>query len=268
MSDDRTPPLSGTPAEPGSAHIGAALAAARQSRGLSVEDVSASTRIRAALVRAIEQDDFTRCGGAVYARGHIKSIAQVVGADGRALVGEFDRRNGAAVPALSASPLPSFEPPSEARRPAARWPSVAIAMLAVAAVFLGVSWFLGRGDGTGGVSAAPSTSPTSVAPRGTTAAPTSPPPKTRPAPSGVTLTIRASTGPSWLLVTSGSGSQVYQGLLGLGRSADFRDGRALTVKFGNSRGVRLRLNGRDVGAPRCDTEVCTVRFLPAGAAAG
>jgi cytoskeleton protein RodZ len=60
---------SAAPAEP--LRVGAVLAEARTARGLSVEDVAASTRIRATLVRAIENDDFSRSGGAVYARGHI-----------------------------------------------------------------------------------------------------------------------------------------------------------------------------------------------------
>ena len=47
--------------------LGAALAAAREQRGLSVEDVAAATRIRATIIRAIEADDFAACGGAVYA---------------------------------------------------------------------------------------------------------------------------------------------------------------------------------------------------------
>jgi cytoskeletal protein RodZ len=259
----------GTPTPP--SRLGSALAAAREARGLSVEDVAAATRIRATLVRAIESDDFSRCGGAAYARGHLKSIAQVIGADGAELVAEFDRRYGDPAPVVTSSPLSSFEA-SAARRPTARWPSVAIGVLAVAAVFLGASWVLGRQGGSPGVDAAPGPStsagptstPTTTAPPDTTPPPTTP----KPTPSGVTLRVRASAGDSWLLVTSSGGDQVYQGVLTAGEQKDFKDGRSLTVKFGNSHAVRLVLNGQDVGAPRCDNTVCSVQFMPPGATAG
>lgn len=237
---------------------------------MSVEDVAAATRIRATLVRSIEDDDFSRCGGAAYARGHIKSIAAVVGGNGHDLVAEYDRRYGDPTPKLNASPLPTFTPPPETRRPTARWASVAVAVLAVAAVFFAFSWLLGRDQGTNEVAASPKPSVTATTAAPTTAAPATTPPRTttKPPPSGVSLRVRAAQGDSWLLVTASSGSPVYSGVLASGQQMDFRDGRSLTVKFGNSRAVQLILNGQDVGAPRCDNIVCTVQFLPPRAAAG
>jgi hypothetical protein len=70
--------------------IGGTLAEARHEAGLTVADVSARTRIRQALIRDIEQDEFTSCGGDFYARGHIRAIAGVVGTDPRPLISEYD----------------------------------------------------------------------------------------------------------------------------------------------------------------------------------
>jgi hypothetical protein len=55
-----------------------------------VTDVSHRTRIRETLITAIEGDDYTECGGDFYARGHIRSIAKVVGADPEPLIREYD----------------------------------------------------------------------------------------------------------------------------------------------------------------------------------
>ncbi len=272
MSDDSalSERGSGAPGEPQS--VGAALAVARAKRGLSVEDVASSTRIRATLIRGIEVDDFSRCGGAAYARGHIKSIAQVVGADGRQLVAEFDRQHDNPVPTLTASPLPAFDPPTEAGRPTARWASAAIGVLVIAAVFLAVSWAAGRGHRAGdsgqAIGSAPPAASSPAGSQPPSAAPSTSPPTTTPAPRGVTLRVRATDGESWLLVTASSGAQVYEGILAAGRTMDFRDGRALTVKFGNSRAVTLTLNGRDLGAPRCGSIVCSLQFAPNSATAG
>jgi transcriptional regulator with XRE-family HTH domain len=70
--------------------IGETLAQARLRAGLSVSDVSQRTRIRETLIRAIESDDYSGCGGDFYARGHIRSIARVVGTDPEPLIREYD----------------------------------------------------------------------------------------------------------------------------------------------------------------------------------
>ena len=70
--------------------IGGTLAETRYRAGLTVAEVSARTRIREGLIRAIEQDEFDSCGGDFYARGHIRAIAEVVGADSRTLISEYD----------------------------------------------------------------------------------------------------------------------------------------------------------------------------------
>jgi hypothetical protein len=70
--------------------IGGTLARARLDAGLTIAEVSERTRIRETIIRGIEQDDYSACGGDFYARGHLRSIARVVGADAAALVGEYD----------------------------------------------------------------------------------------------------------------------------------------------------------------------------------
>ena len=48
--------------------IGDALAQARSQAGLTVAQVSQRTRIRETIIRGIERDDFSACGGDFYAR--------------------------------------------------------------------------------------------------------------------------------------------------------------------------------------------------------
>ena len=91
--------------------IGGTLAEARHRAGLTVADVSARTRIREGLIRAIEHDEFDACGGDFYARGHIRAIAAAVGTDSSMLIGEYD----AAHP--SARPVTLEELPERAPRP-------------------------------------------------------------------------------------------------------------------------------------------------------
>ncbi len=269
MSDESASPAGSAPTE-----IGAALTAAREARGLSVEDVAASTRIRATVIRAIERDDFSRSGGAAYARGHIRSIAHVVDLDPQPLVDEFDRQHEGAVPVLAGGPVPALGPAPDLRtvsRPSPRWATAAIGVLVIVMGFLLVSWLLGRNStptssATGAATTTSGPPAAATTPPVTTAPPTTPPSTT--SPPGVTLRVTAATGDSWLRVVSSSGANVYEGILGMGQARSFRDSHQLTVTFGYSPGVTLMLNGQPVGAPRCDAIVCTLQFQPAGATAG
>jgi Helix-turn-helix domain len=71
--------------------IGEALAEARGRAGLTVTEVSQRTRIRETIIRGIEDDDFSACGGDFYTRGNIRSIAKAVGADPEPLIHEYDQ---------------------------------------------------------------------------------------------------------------------------------------------------------------------------------
>jgi cytoskeletal protein RodZ len=70
--------------------IGKALAEAHHRAGLTVTEVSQQTRLRETIIRGIENDDYPACGGDFYARGHIRSMARVVGADPVPLIREYD----------------------------------------------------------------------------------------------------------------------------------------------------------------------------------
>ena len=87
--------------------VGGALADARRQAGLTIPQLSQRTRIRESIIQAIEQDDFSACGGDFYARGHIRSIAAAVGLDPVPLVRAYEAEQGPP-PALSAAQ--AFEP--------------------------------------------------------------------------------------------------------------------------------------------------------------
>ncbi len=72
--------------------IGPEIAAARTRLGLSVDSVAERTRIRPHVIEAIEVDDFTACGGDFYARGHLRTLARILGIAAEPLVATFDER--------------------------------------------------------------------------------------------------------------------------------------------------------------------------------
>jgi hypothetical protein len=103
---------------------------------MTVTQVGQRTCIRETIIRGIERDDFSGCGGDFYARGHIRSIAQAVNIDPEPLIAEYDAVMGAPK-VISAADV--FQPVTpvrlrERRRP--NWTAaMALALLAVAGVF-------------------------------------------------------------------------------------------------------------------------------------
>jgi hypothetical protein len=135
--------------------IGEALSEARREAGLTVAQVSQRTRIRQTIIRGIEGDDYSVCGGDFYARGHIRSIAKVVAADPGPLIKEFDTTHRAPG-AVSATSIDELLTRSRAagqqRRERQRrsWAVVAGAVtvglaLLVGAVFVGYRFLAGPG---------------------------------------------------------------------------------------------------------------------------
>jgi hypothetical protein len=72
--------------------IGPELSAARTRVGLSVDELADRTRIRPHVIESIEVDDFTPCGGDFYARGHIRTLARVLGKDPAPMLEHFENR--------------------------------------------------------------------------------------------------------------------------------------------------------------------------------
>ena len=113
--------------------IGDALAEARRQAGLTVPQVAQRVRIRESIIRGIEQDDFSVCGGDFYARGHIRSIADVVGVDPGPLIREYDAEHR---PPSAMSAANVFEPstPIKIREPRSRGLGMTLAAVLLGAV--------------------------------------------------------------------------------------------------------------------------------------
>ncbi|MFM8352215.1 MAG: helix-turn-helix domain-containing protein [Actinomycetales bacterium] len=70
--------------------LGAYLAVAREEAGLSQAELADRVRLRTTVLMAIEDDDYSMCGGDVYARGHLKALATVLELDPQAVLAIFD----------------------------------------------------------------------------------------------------------------------------------------------------------------------------------
>ena len=72
--------------------IGPQLRAARERLRLTIDQLSERTRIRPHVIEALEIDDFLPCGGDFYARGHLRTLARVLGLDAAPLLATYADR--------------------------------------------------------------------------------------------------------------------------------------------------------------------------------
>lgn len=70
--------------------LGEYLALAREEAGLAQAQLADKVRLRTTVLMAIEDDDFSMCGGDVYARGHLKALAAALELDPAAVLAIFD----------------------------------------------------------------------------------------------------------------------------------------------------------------------------------
>jgi cytoskeletal protein RodZ len=238
--------------------LGAALRAAREESGQTVEQVSAETRIRATLVRDLEADQFASSMGSVYARGHVKSIAAAVGADPAPLLALFDRAQpGEEAPTLvemasATAPVgfdgSAFAASAHALRPERRTPRWGTALVGAAAVLL---LFMGIGFASGGndhpTSATPPALQTTPSPTGAVHTPAPDSVASKPAVTGAQLRLRLIGGASWVSVSNALGKTLFEGTLRDGQFKDFTDASRLKVVLGNAQPVNLNCGGKDSG---------------------
>ncbi|GLW15883.1 membrane protein [Streptomyces sp. NBRC 13847] len=232
--------------------VGAALQQARIGAGLTVEEVSATTRVRIPLVQAIEQDDFSRCGGDVYARGHIRALAHAVSLDARPLIDRFDAEHGGRPAPTPAAPLYEAERiRSEPRRP--NWTAAMVAAIVAVVGFAGFTLFTGGDKSSGGPIAAGDNAKQAPAP---TRHPSTIKPPLSPEPSDsavaglpkdkVTIKVTARDGQSWISAKDASGKLLEDGLLKKGESKTITDKERIDLVLGNAGAVQLYVNGKEV----------------------
>ena len=70
--------------------LGSMITKARKDAGLSINDLSAATNIRGPLLKQMESDDFTQCGGETYARGHLRNMATKLNVDPQLFLTAFE----------------------------------------------------------------------------------------------------------------------------------------------------------------------------------
>jgi cytoskeletal protein RodZ len=226
--------------------VGDALAQARGQAGLSIAQVSQRTCIRETIIRGIERDDFSACGGDFYARGHIRSIARTVGLEPDELVHEYDVTHGNPHTITAAD---VFEPSTPIKLRERRTPNWTVAMVLVLAIIIGYGIYRLVAPGSPAHEVASGTPPSGHVHHSSSPQPA---PTPSPTPTHIShhVVIRLTADQTcWVEFTKPNGVYLTQATVYAGSTQSWTFRHAVVMTIGNPGGILLTVNGKHLGRP-------------------
>jgi cytoskeleton protein RodZ len=255
---------------PVSTGIGDTLRVAREEQGRTLEDAARTLRVRTDYLRALEDERFDVFGGDIYAKGFLRNYAAELGLDPQPLLDTY-RREVSHDDVHATQLVGGVASPKAPRSAPPPW----IAWILVAVVILAVLAFIGGALGGRSPEVAtdepagppPSPAPSEPAeedadPEAEDEAEEEPEEEAEPEFDGIELLL-AFEEASWTQVTI-DGTVVFEQTVPAGETHPFEGEREVTVRYGNAGGVRVQLNGEDLGAPGSRGQVVTVTYTPEG----
>ena len=248
--------------------IGSELKSAREAAGLSLDEVATKTKLRSSLIAAIESDDFSLCGGDVYARGHIRVLATLYRIDSTYLLEIFDKNFGVSETALN--DLAERNSQNLDRRSSVTWKSLsaAAAVVLFGAVFLSNQMSGNDGnagnDGNDGNAGNGASNSSSVAAGNNSPSPSDSQslPAVASVDEGVKVRLTVVKSYSWISVTAADGSSLFTGQIEKGEVREFTDPQVLRLVIGNAGAVSVNVNGVEKGISGAIGEVVRLEFTP------
>lgn len=239
--------------------IGSDLKSAREAAHLPLSEVAEKTKLRSSLIQAIERDDFSLCGGDVYARGHIRVLANLYRIDSTFLLSHFDKSYGIAETALD--DLAQATSQNLERRSRISWKSLS----GIAAVALLVAVVISN-QLTGQAGKLDVLSPQENGANANTSSPAPDQSPSLPAVAsvddGVKVRLTVVKSYSWISVTAADGSSLFTGQIESGEVREFTDSQVLRLVIGNAGAVAITVNGKDQGIAGKIGEVVRLEFTP------
>ena len=215
--------------------LGEHLRSSRMAKGITLEEISAATRIRAGFLEALERDDYDAFPALVYARGFLLAYARHVGLDQEEVLSRFKSQVAMKAKEVRLSTMPRAEYPG-------RGLLVPIGLV-VLAVIIGLLAHIISSPKL-------ATTPTAVAPAPKVVSPPSPEPSTVMAPEVIsppqhTLSIKA-VEESWVRVQIDD-EQPREMTLFEGDEINLIAKKGFKLDIGNAGGIELTFNGQPLG---------------------
>jgi cytoskeletal protein RodZ len=238
--------------------LGELLKERRESRGITLADISDATRIGSRFLKAIEADNFSVLPGGIFTRSFIRAYARQIGMNEDEAIALYLQQTGspteettetAAEQRITRDRMALPEPRS--KRPLI---FIVIGVVLVGAALLAWSQF-GVKDNTPSNTAPPpptaeiTPQPPQPPPQNTTPPVTRPSPETTSPQSAMVVRLDAVGGDCWIRYQIDSGPAAT-GILKQGESKELGEAQEqVKLILGNRRNVELKINGRPAAFP-------------------
>ena len=251
--------------------LGSLITKARESAALSIDELAGATSIRPALLRDIELNDFSHCGGQTYARGHIRNIAKLLNADETEFLRIYEEEQAIEKRTMHDLLVENNIMRKPATKRKVSWKSLVVISIACLGI-AGVAQIVISNTSTVGkatVDIAAAADVTTIQPTVEASASASASASATPAPSaqssfstgtGVKVIINAVRAKSWIFVSDAAGRTLFSGQMSMGASHVFTSDNRLDLKVGNAGGVDVEVNGKKLSSIGPDGAVVSVSY--------
>ena len=222
--------------------LGEFLQRARESVGLSIDELAELTSIRSGLLKEIEKNNFVHCGGDTYARGHLRNIAPKISVDPQELIDLYNEEHSSEYRKIHDMLVENNATKFAVEGRKISWKSLAVISILVLVAAAVVQIVVSNSSTTilPRVTSSPSTSPAnSAAPSPTESSPSAEPSATG---ENLELTISAARGNSSIHVVT-AGKNLYKGALFQGEIKTFTGKNSISIYLSNAGDLDLTLNG-------------------------
>ena len=230
--------------------LGEELKRRREELGLSLAQVSETTRIGTRFLRAIETNDFSTLPEGIYTRSFIRAYAKQVRMDEDEALKLYQEQTGTSSGMVDALPVATAETEFVYKEPSSGFLPAAVVAVALALALITGSWALWRYANKSAeeteVATAPEEQPAAEAPAPEVPAPTS----TQPASfeQGLRVTLEATTADCWIRYAADNG-EATQMTLQQGQQEQIQANQLIELSIGNTRALSIRINDRAVYLP-------------------
>jgi len=154
------------------ASFGAQLKQERERKGVTLEDISLTTKIGTRMLRALEEEHFDQLPGGIFNKGFIRAYARCLGMDEEQAIADYLIATGATPSAKKSEneQAPILEPPSREENPTTAglpWGTFAVVLLIVALGFAAWGFYSRESEKEASDSAAPVKNATAANPPNT-----------------------------------------------------------------------------------------------------
>jgi len=263
----------------------------REMRGITLDEITESTKISRRHLEALEGEHFDQLPGGVFNKGFVRAYARFLGIDGDQAVADYSAASNEQPEPEDKFPLEIHQEPNRDLNPRRSYLPLVFAIAALVGVLVGYAFWVKSKPHTN-ESVAGSTQPTpsaaaTAAPPVTVPASTPAPAQQSVSPTRETTTASSPSQPtqatpekpvkpekvfvvqvkakedSWVSIVA-DGKSVMERVLTADKKKKIKAGKTLVLRTGNAGGIEVTFNGVSLGSLGNENEPRTLTFNAAG----